>query len=324
MHTFWQDLRYGARMLVKHRLTTAVCVVALALGIGANTAMFSVAEAFLLHPAPFDNADRIVALVEARPQENIDMNGVSPGTYLDWRKEAQSFDRIGAYAWYEVSLTGNGNSQRIQTFHITAGFFQMLGVQPLVGREFAPEEEVPGKTREIILGYALWKQRYAADPNIVGKNVKVDGTSYTVVGVMGNGFDFPMPAEAWLPLSIETKDRERRDQRWLWVLGRMKAGVTFDQASAEMHSIKQRQAEAYPDTDKGWVLHDMPLPRFMTGTITRQYTLLLLGAVAFVLLIACADVANVQFARITGRQNELAVRAALGGTRWRVIRQLLT
>jgi len=324
VYTFWQDLRYGIRMLVKHKLTTAVCVVALALGIGANTAMFSVAEAFLLHPAPFENADRIVALVEARPEQNIDMNGVSPATYLDWRKEAQSFDRVGAYAWHEVSLTGEGNSQKIQGFHITANFFQMLGVQPLLGREFTPDEEVPGKDQEIILGYALWNQRYAADPSIVGKNIKVDGKSYTVAGVMGKGFDFPMPAEAWLPLSIETKDRERRDQRWLWVLGRMKPGVTFNQASAEMQAIKQREAEAYPDTDKGWELHAMPLPRFMTGTLTLQYTLLLMGAVAFVLLIACADVANVQFARITSRQNELAVRAALGGTRWRVIRQLLT
>lgn len=319
-----QDIRYGVRMLVKHRLTTAVCVVALALGIGANTAMFSLAEAFLLHPAPFENANKIVALVEARPEENIDMNSVAPATYLDWCEEAQSFDEIGAYAWHEVSLTGDANPQKIQTFHITANFFQMLGVRPQLGRSFVPLEEVSGNDQEIILGHALWEQRYAADPNIVGKNVKVDGKSYTVIGVMGKGFDFPMPGDAWLPLSIEAKDRERRDQRWLWVLGRLKPHVSFSQAAAEMEGIKQREAEAYPDTDKGWVLHTMPLPQFMTGFLTRQYTLLLMGAVGFVLLIACADVANVQFARTSSRQNELAVRAALGGTRWRVVRQLLT
>src|ERR1700758_4627568 len=151
MGTIWQDVRFGVRMLVKNRLTTLVCAVALALGIGANTAMFSLAEAFLLHPAPFDKADRIVALVESRPQENIDMNGVAPATYLDWQKEAQSFDEIGAYAWHEVGLTGDGNPQKIQTFHVTANFFKLLGVNPQMGRAFLPEEEVPGNNREILL-----------------------------------------------------------------------------------------------------------------------------------------------------------------------------
>jgi putative ABC transport system permease protein len=324
MATIWQDIRFGMRMLVKHRLTTLVCVVALALGIGANTAMFSLAEAFLLHPAPFENADKIVALVESRPQQNIDMNAVAPATYLEWRKEAESFDEMGAYAWDEVSLTGDGNPQKIEAFHITANFFEMLGVQPQLGRAFLPEEEVPGHNQEIILGHALWEQRYGGDPNIVGKKVKVDGASYAVVGVMGKGFDFPLPAEAWIPLYIENSERERRDHRWIWVLARLKPHVSFSQASAEMQGIQQRDAEAYPDTDKRWELHPMLLPRFMTGTLTRQYTLLLLGAVAFVLLIACADVANVQFARMAGRHNEFAVRSALGGTRWRVVRQLLT
>lgn len=325
MASLWHDIRFGARMLAKQKLTTCACVIALALGIGANTAIFSLAEAFLLHPAPFENADRAVALVEARPQENIDMNGDSPASFFDWRKEAQSFDEIAAYAWDEVSLTGDGNPQKVQTFDVTGNFFAMLGVRPQLGRIFAPETDVPReKIQEIILGHALWEQRYAADPDIVGKNVKVDGKDYTVVGVMGKGFDFPMPAEAWLPLYIETKDRERRDSRWLWVLGHLKPGVTFENAAAEMRGIQEREAEAYPDTDKGWVLHPMPLPRFMTGSLTRQYTLLLLGAVAFVLLIACADVANVQFARMTSRNNEFAVRAVLGGTRWRVVRQLLT
>jgi len=324
MSTIWQDIRFGMRMLLKYRLTTLVCVIALALGIGANTAIFSVAEAFLLHPASFENADRIIALVEARPQQNIDMNSAAPATYLEWRKEAQSFDQMSAYAWNEINLTGDGTPQKVQAFNITANFFSMLGVQPQIGRAFLPEEEIPGHNREIILGHALWEQRYAADPNIVGKNVKVDGKNCVVVGVMGKGFDFPLPAEAWMPLYIENADRERRDNRWIWALGHLKPGVSFQQAAAEMQGIQQRQAEAYPDTDKGWELHPMPLPTFMTGTITRQYTLLLLGAVAFVLLIACADVANVQFARMAGRHTEFAVRNALGGSRWRVVRQLLT
>lgn len=324
MTNLWQDIRFGARMLAKHKLTTSACVLALALGIGANTAMFSLAEAFLLHPAPFEGADKIVALVEARPQDNVDMNGDSPASFLSWRKQSKSFEDMGAYAWDAVNLTGDGTAQKVQVFDVTGNFFSLLAVHPQLGRGFAPGQEESGKTQEIILGHALWEQRYAADPNILGKNVKVDGKDFAVVGVMGKGFDFPMPAEAWLPLYIETKDRERRDSRWLWVLGRLKPGVSLESASTEMRGIQQREAEAYPDTDRGWVLNPMPLPRFMTGTITRQYTLLLMGAVAFVLLIACADVANVQFARMTSRNSEFAVRAALGGTRWRVVRQLLT
>ena len=324
MFTIWQDIRFGLRMLAKHRLATVVSILALALGIGVNTAMFSVAEAFLLHPAPFENADRIVALVDARPEQNIDMNSIAPATYFDWRKEAHSFDQLGAYAWDEVSLTGDGTPQKVQAFQITANLFGMLGVQPQLGRTFGPDEEEPGKNQEIILGHALWEQRYASDPHILGKNVKADGKSYTVIGVMAKGFDFPMPAEAWIPLVIDTKERERRDNRWLWVLGQLKPRVSFSQASAEMQGIAQRQAEAYPDTNKGWQLRPMPVAEFMTGNLTRQYTILLMAAVGFVLLIACADVANVQFARMSGRANEFAVRTAMGGSRWRVVRQLLT
>lgn len=323
MHSFLHDVRFGLRMLMKHRLVSLVSVVALALGIGANTAMFSLAEAFLLHPAPFENADRIVALVDSRPQQNIDMNAIAPATYFDWCKEAHSFDQLAVYSWNEVNFTGDGQPQKVQSFRISSNLFDMLGVKPQLGRNFLPEEENPGKEQELILGHALWEQRYASDPNIVGKNVKVDGRSFTIVGVMGKGFDFPMPAEAWVPLALDLTQSQRRDNRWLWVLGRLKSGVSFSQASVEMQAIAQRQAEAYPDTNKGWQLRPMRLPQFMTGDITRQYTILLMGAVAFVLLIACADVANVQFARMTGRASEFAVRTAMGGSRWRIARQLL-
>jgi putative ABC transport system permease protein len=323
MFSILQDVRFGLRMLMKHRLATLVSVVALALGIGANTAMFSVAEGFLLHPAPFENADRIVALVDARPQQNVDMNGVAPATFFEWRKEARSFDQLAAYKWDEVGLTGNGHPQKVQAFQISSNLLGMLGVRPQLGRVFTPDEEEPGKDQEMILGHALWEQRYASDPGIVGKSIKAGGKAYTVVGVMAKGFDFPMPAEAWIPLAISPKDRERRDNRWYWVLGRLKPHVSFAEASAEMQGIAQRQAEAYPDTNKGWQLRPMPLAQFMTGYLNRQYTILLMGAVGFVLLIACADVANVQFARMSGRSNEFAVRTAMGGSRWRILRQLL-
>ncbi|HEX8764198.1 MAG TPA: ABC transporter permease [Candidatus Acidoferrum sp.] len=323
MGTIFEDVRFGLRMLAKHRLATLVSILALAVGIGANTTMFSLAEAFLLHPAPFENADRIVVLVDSRPQQNIDMNSIAPATYFDWQKEARSFDRLAAYAWQEVNLTGDGHPQKVNSFRVSANLFETLGVRPQLGRGFVAEEEEPGKDQEIVLGHALWEQRYGSDEHILGRHIKVDSKDYTVVGVMGKGFDFPMPAEAWLPLAIDVKGRQSRDSRWLLVLGRLKPGVSFREASAEMQTIAQRQADAYPDTNKGWQLHPQTLPEFMTGYLTRQYTLLLMGAVGFVLLIACADVANVQFARVAGRTNEFAVRAALGGSRWRVIRQLL-
>jgi putative ABC transport system permease protein len=311
-------------MLWKHRLATVVCAVALALGIGANTAMFSVAEAFLLHPVPFENTERIVALVDSRPEQTIDRNAVAPATYLEWKKQAHSFEQVGGFSWNEVNLTGDREPEKIHGFEVTSNFFGLVGVPPKMGRVFLPEEEQQGKEQEIILSYGLWERRFASDSKILGKTVKVDGKSYTVVGVMDKGFNFPQPAEAWMPMALDLKQQSQRDARFVWVLGRLKPGVTVAQAAAEMSTITQRQANTYPDDYKGWQLRVMPIREYATSDLTRQYTLLLMGAVGFVLLIACADVANVQFARISGRQKELAVRSALGASRGRIASQLLT
>jgi putative ABC transport system permease protein len=264
-----------------------------------------------------------VALVDARPGQNIDMNSVAPATYFEWKDQARSFEQMAAYQWNALNLTGEGQPEKVQGFEVTANFFDMLGVQPRMGRTFLPEEEQRGKDQEIILSYGLWQRRYASDPNILGKTIKVYGKTFTIIGVMAKGFDYPKPAEAWVPLSFDVKERAVRDQRQLWVLARLKPGVTFTQAAAEMHTITSRQAEAFPDLYKGWNLRAMPLSIFAVGDLTRQFTFLLLGAVGFVLLIACADVANVQFARVTGRHKELAVRTAMGASRGRIIRQLL-
>ncbi|HKN77446.1 MAG TPA: ABC transporter permease [Candidatus Acidoferrum sp.] len=324
MGTIGQDIRYGLRMLVKNRLTTLVCVAALALGIGANTAMFSVAEAFLLRPVPFDNSNRIVALVDSRPSQGIDTNSIAPATYLEWKAQARSFDEMGAYVWNSINLTGDREAEKAQGFAISANFFDVLGVHPLMGRAFLPEEEQVGKDQVIILSYGLWERRYASDPHILGKKLKVDGKAFEIVGVMSKGFDFPKPAEAWVPLTFNAEQRMIRDARYLWVLAHLKPQVSTVQAAAEMRTIAARQAEAFPDAYKGWQVRVLTVPDFATGTLTRQYTFLLLGAVGFVLLIACADVANVQFARVTGRHKELAVRTAMGASRSRIIRQLLT
>jgi len=324
MNGVWQDIRYGARMLWKHRLASLICAMALALGIGANTAMFSVAEAFLLHPVPFEHSNRIVALADSLPAQGIDRNHIAPLTYLEWQSQAKSFEQLGAYEYDEVNLTGDREPQKIEAVHVSANFFDMLGVQPKLGRGFIREEETPGRNQEIVLGHGLWEQRYGSDPGIVGKTIKVDGKSFTVVGVARAGMDFPMPCEAWIPLALEAKERSDRVTRSLWVLGKLKPHVSVNEAAAEMAAIEQRQAAAYPDSYKGWQLRVMPVAEFASGELTRQYTFLLLGAVGFVLLIACADVANVQFARVTGRQKELGVRAAMGASRARIAAQLLT
>ena len=324
MSTVWQDIRYGLRMLMKHRLTTLVCVAALALGIGANAAMFSVAEAFLLHPVPFEHADRVAVLLEARPEQNVDLNGVAPATYFEWKDQARSFDKMGAYIWNSINLTGDREPEKVQAFSVTANFFDVLDVHPRLGRTFLPEEEQPGKDQEIILSYGLWERRYGSDANILGKTVKVSGKTFTVIGVMNKGFDFPKPAEAWVPLNFSPKSRAVRDVRYVWLMARLKDGVSLGQATAELQTIRTRQASAFPDAYKGWNLRVLTLPRYATSDITRQFMFMLLGAVGFVLLIACADVANVQFARVTGRHKELAVRTAMGASRSRIIRQLLT
>src|SRR5260370_636767 len=237
MHTLWQDVRFGLPMLLKHRIATIVCVVALALGIGANAAIFSLAEAFLLHPVPFENSERIVALMDARVSSQDggagfdpqDITPIAPATYLDWKKEVHSFDDLGAYAWDSINLTGDREAQKVQDFQITANFFPMIGVQPLLGRTFLPEEEVPGRNQQIALCYGRWEQRYASDPNILKRVIKVNGKSFNVVGVMKKGFDFPMPAEAWIPLALSTKERVRRENRHLWCLGRLKPAVSFSE-----------------------------------------------------------------------------------------------
>jgi putative ABC transport system permease protein len=329
MQALWQDVRFGVRMLMKNRLISLVCIIALALGIGANAAIFSMAEAFLLHPVPFENADSYLMLVDRHTDSRgagfgtVDDVPIAPATYFDWKKQAKSFDRVTAYSWDEVNLTGNNEPQKIQAMHVAANFFETIAVPPVMGRAFLPEEEEDGKEQEIILGHALWEQRFASDPNILGKSIKVDGRSFTVVGVMKKGFSYPLPAEAWLPLSFSTKERGRRDNRWLWVVGRLAPGVSFEQANAEMHGISQQEADAYPDTNRGFRIAPALLRNYITSDLTKQYMILLLGAVGFVLLIACANVANVQFARVTGRSGEFAIRTAMGGSRWQIVRQLL-
>jgi putative ABC transport system permease protein len=319
-----QDIRFALRMLGKHRFTTLVLILALALGIGANTAIFSVAEGLLLRQIPVPHLDRLAALVDSRPEQNMYQNSIAPATFFEWKTQLQSYDDVGAYYWDEINLSGDGDPQKVQAFGVTSNFFHLLEVNPVIGRSFLPEEEELGKDHEIILSHGLWERRYGSDPHILGKTVRVDGLPHAVIGVMDKGFTFPFPAEAWVPLGLTAAQIHSRDSRFLWGVGHLRPGASLSQSASELQAIQQRQAAAYPDSYKGWKSKVMPLGEFTTGDITRQYMLLLLGGVAFVLLIACVNVANVQLARMTGRAKEFAVRSTLGGSRWRIMRQLLT
>jgi len=319
-----QDLRYALRMLIKSKAYTAVAVLALALGIGANTAIFSVADAFLLKPVALPDLESLVMVMEKGPHQTAEWSSVSPANYSDWKRQSQSFAALSPYEWDEVNLTGSGDPERITMVRAAGNFFDVLGAKPMLGRTFLPEEEQAGKNQIVVLSYGLWQRRFGADRAIVGKTIKLDGLGHTVIGVMDKKFNFPVSSQLWVPLTMDPKESQNRGSHYLQIAARLKPGVSIPQASAEMTTIARRLAGQYPETNRGWGAQVVSMRFFVTGDLTTNYTLMLLVAVGFVLLIACANVANLQFARGAARQREFAMRTALGANRWRIVRQLLT
>lgn len=322
MSTLLQDVRHGIRMLAKDPGFTAVAMIALALGIGANTVMFSFVNAVLLHPFAFKHLDRIVGVWETVPKQNENHIKTAPANLRDWKEQSKGFDMLAASHGWDVNLTGAGVAERLEGYQVTEGFFSLLGMPPHLGRVITEGDFQPGHTSVVVLSFGFWQRHLAADPGIVGKSLHLNGQEFTVIGIMPADFDYPVGAEAWAPLDLGAAENAERASHYLQVIGRLKSGTTMAQAETDLETVAARLAQQYPQTNAGHGVRVLSLVEDLT-TGSRQFILVLMGAALFVLLLACANVANLQLARGTAREKELAVRLALGASRWQITRQLL-
>jgi predicted permease len=327
MSRFPADLRYAFRVLRRDPAFTAVAIATLALGIGANTTMFSVVNATLLRPLPFPDADRLVFVWQGKVDDPKNLNIVSLPNFRDWRSESRAFASMALFdsAGRGYNLSGGAEPEQVSGVRVTASFFTALGVPPLLGRTFRPEEEEPGNDREVVLSHGLWKRRYGGDPELVGKTVTIDGEAFTVVGVMPPGFQFQFwsgPRQLWVPAGYTRGDQDRGSNSFV-CFARLAPSATLAEARAEMDQIHRALSAAYPNTNAGQTARVVPMAEYGMGEL-RSVLLALFGIVGFVLLIACVNVANLMLARAAARQKELAVRSALGATRARILRQLLS
>ena len=325
MRTFWQDARYAFRMLARYPGFAAVVVVILAVGIGANTAVFSVVNAVLLRPLPYRDADRIVRLWECVRKEGLAQTGTSHHNFRFWREQNQVFESIAAMQNRRVYLTGIDQPRHVRAIAASSCVFSLLGVQPFLGRGFLPEEELPGNDRVVVLSHAFWRDCCGASADVIGKPLELDGERYTVVGVMPAAFHFPFrrPAPFWVPLVLERGGTGKSMSRGTSVLARLKKEVTLKRARAEMAALALRLEQIEPSINRGF---SVTVSRLLDDAVkdSGRLLLLLLGAAGFVLLITCGNAANLFLARATTRQREIGLRVALGARRSRIVRQMLT
>ena len=321
MSTFWKDIRFGVRTLAKTPATTLAALIALALGIGANSAIFSVVSGVLLRPLPYSEPDRLMSVMMKNPEAGFPHFSVSPPDFQDLRRQNRTFEGMAASASGRFNLTGGERPESLQGAAVSSGFFHVLRMDPVLGQGFRPEEETKGGAKVVVLSDGLWRHRFGADRGIVGRGIKLDGEAYTVLGVAPPGMDYPGKRDLWVPLTIDPK--EVRGGHYLRVVGRLKPGVSVERARTDLAEIAARLEHQYPDSNTGWGTLVTPLAELEVEDV-RTALLILLVFVGFVLLIAVADVANLLLARVAARDREIALRSALGAGRGRLIRQMLT
>jgi putative ABC transport system permease protein len=325
MRTLGLETRYALRSLWKRPGLSALVILTLALGLGANAAIFENIDALILRPFTIHDVDRVVMIAETSPQSDIGgaRESVSPANFLDWKRQTDVFERVAAFEWWDVNLAGVDDPERVSGFLVSADFFPAMRVTPALGGTFTADDETPGRHRRAVIGHDLWQRRFQGDPAVIGKTILLDTEQYEVVGVAPAGFDFPMGAEVWAPLSFDAEKAAQRRPRDLSVIARLAPGQSVDDAQAQMRVVAGRLEQQYPDANRGRGARVSTLVEGMRDPGLGPILMLWQASAAFVLLIACANIANLLLARGSERQRDLAVRLAIGASRGRVIRELL-